>query len=91
MAEPTNKTEPRKDRKLPSLKLQKLLAAIEKRITKSEADDTPQEQRLNAKELIGLTNAATGLSRVLRELDKETAEQGRGSKKAGTTKGVDWP
>jgi hypothetical protein len=71
MVEPNNKTEPRKDRKLPVLRLQRMIAAIERRIT-SENEQTPADQKLKAKEMIGLANAAAGISRVLREVDRES-------------------
>jgi hypothetical protein len=90
MAAPDNKTEPRKDRKLPVLKLQKMVAAIEKRVTASEQDGTPPEQKLKAKELIGLANAVAGIGRVLRDVDRETLEQGKrkiGGKNGGAFEG----
>jgi hypothetical protein len=77
MAAPDTKDKPRADRKLPVLKLQKIIASIEKRITASEQDATPAEQKLKAKELIGLANSVAGIGRVLRDVDKEILERGQ--------------
>jgi hypothetical protein len=65
----------RADRVMPSLKIQQILGAIHTRITVSEKEQTPVEQKLKPRELIGLANSAAGLSRILRERDKEVAQK----------------
>jgi hypothetical protein len=58
-----------------------MIAAIERRLTAPENEQTPAEQRLKPKEMIGLANAAAGISRVLREVDRETAERAKETKR----------
>ena len=65
----------RADRTMPSLKIQQILGAIHTRITVSEKEATPADQKLKPRELIGLANSAAGLSRILRERDKEVAQK----------------
>jgi hypothetical protein len=65
----------RADRTMPSLKIQQILGAIHTRVTTSEKEETPADQKLKPRELIGLANSAAGLSRILRERDREVAQK----------------
>jgi hypothetical protein len=58
-------------------------------LTTPENEQTPADQKLKAKEMIGLANAAAGISRVLREADRDTAERGKETKKTGKS-GTAW-
>jgi hypothetical protein len=82
MAETKPPREERADRKLPVLKIQKAMATITVRITKSETE--PQaESKLTAKELVSLSNSLAGLGRLLKAVDTETAEAARKKTKSG--------
>jgi hypothetical protein len=81
MDAPTKPKPPRADRRVPVARIQKLLAAIEKKITASESDAVPADQKLKPREMIGLANSAAGLSRILREIDRE-GHQSKQAKKA---------
>jgi hypothetical protein len=71
---------PRRDRKCPIRKAQTILAEIEKRITADESVDKTAPEKLKVKEIIGLGNVAAKILRVLREIDKEEAQQNKKSK-----------
>jgi hypothetical protein len=68
---------PRRDRKCPIRKAQTILAEIEKRITADEGIDRANPEKLKVKEIIGLGNVAAKILRVLREIDKEEAQQNK--------------
>ena len=71
---------PRRDRKCPIRKAQTILAEIEKRITADESVDQAAPEKLKVKEIIGLGNVAAKILRVLREIDKEEAQQNKKTK-----------
>ena len=76
----TKEKQPRRDRKCPIRKAQTILAEIEKRITADEAIDRTAPEKLKVKEIIGLGNVAAKILRVLREIDKEEAQQNKKAK-----------
>jgi hypothetical protein len=84
---PTKPRKPRIDRKTPILRIQKMIASIERRITAPDTEATPQDQKLKPREMIGLANSAASLSRILRDVDKETSDQAKAKK---GSKGLTW-
>ncbi len=60
-------------RKLPTRRLQRLLAAVERRIQASEA--LPPDQQLKPDELIALLNTVAEIAKVLGEGDKLSARR----------------
>ena len=60
-------------RKLPTRRLQRLIAIVEQRIKASES--LPPDQQLKPEELIALLNTVTDMAKVLRDGDRMAAKR----------------
>jgi hypothetical protein len=90
MAEPqdTKTKKPRKQnpdyirKRLPGAKVQKTMAAIERKISQDEQESDPTK-KLKIRELIGLANSMASLGRLLAQADKDAATERKKPKSRG--------
>ncbi len=61
-------------KRLPSAKVQKTMATIERKISQAEHETDPTK-KLKIRELIGLANSMASLGRLLTQADKDAKEE----------------